>query len=146
MSQAQTYFEYALWALQALLLPPLLAVAGVAGLSFILSAFGQNPMRTGRWKQYHWLAAAHLLFFFAAIAVGVTWRNPQVNPTLPHTANAVGKMWLDVITCSSLVSCAFWVWRMKGFRWFAASLMVLLQVPVFAALFVAGMSVSGDWI
>jgi hypothetical protein len=35
---------------------------------------------------------------------------------------------------------------MKGFRWYATSLMVLVEVLTWGALFVAGMSVSGDWI
>jgi hypothetical protein len=35
---------------------------------------------------------------------------------------------------------------MKGFRWFAGSLMALMEVPVLGALFVAGMSVTGDWL
>ena len=35
---------------------------------------------------------------------------------------------------------------MKGFRWFAASLMALVEVITFAAIFVAGMSISGDWL
>jgi hypothetical protein len=35
---------------------------------------------------------------------------------------------------------------MKGFRWYASSLMALIELPTFAALFVAGMSVAGDWL
>jgi len=35
---------------------------------------------------------------------------------------------------------------MKGFRWFAISLMALLELPVFSAVFVAGMSVTADWL
>jgi hypothetical protein len=46
----------------------------------------------------------------------------------------------------SFASCVFWIWRMNGFRWFAASLMALMEVPVLGALFVAGMSVTGDFL
>jgi hypothetical protein len=34
----------------------------------------------------------------------------------------------------------------EGFRWFATSLMFLVEVPVFCGLFIAGMSVAGDWL
>jgi hypothetical protein len=35
---------------------------------------------------------------------------------------------------------------MKGFRWYATSLMALMELPIIGALFVAGMSVTGDWL
>jgi hypothetical protein len=41
---------------------------------------------------------------------------------------------------------AFWVYKMKGLRWFAVSLVGLLEVIILSASFVAGMSVSGDWL
>ena len=146
MPYTQTFFTFAGWGLEALLLPPLLAAAVLAGVSVVWAGYKQKPMRSGLWKRYHWLTATHLVFFFAAVAVGVIWQNPQTNPTLPHVASRVGRMWLDIVTYASLASCLFWVWRMRGFRWFATSLMLLLELPVFGALFIAGMSVAGDWL
>jgi hypothetical protein len=35
---------------------------------------------------------------------------------------------------------------MKGFRWFAVSLVTVLEMILFGAFFVAGMAVSGDWL
>ena len=35
---------------------------------------------------------------------------------------------------------------MKGFRWFAASSMVVIEIPIVGAIFIAGMSVTGDWL
>jgi hypothetical protein len=66
---------------------------------------------------------------FAAITVEAIWQNPQANPTLPHSASQIGETWLPIVTYGSVASCVFWVWRMRGFRWFAASLMLLLEVP-----------------
>jgi hypothetical protein len=60
--------------------------------------------------------------------------------------NQIGTVCLDILWCASFASCAFWVWRMKGFRWFAISLMALLELPILGAILVAGMSVSGDWL
>jgi hypothetical protein len=34
----------------------------------------------------------------------------------------------------------------EGVRWYAASLMAMAELITFGALFIAGMSVSGDWI
>lgn len=47
---------------------------------------------------------------------------------------------------ASLASCGFWIWGMKGFRWYATSLMALAERVTCSALFVAGMSVTGDWL
>jgi len=146
MPYAQTFVRFAGWGLEALLLPPLLAAAALAGFSVAWAGYKQKPMRTGLWKRYHWLAAMHLVFFFAALAVGVIWQNPQTNPTLPHPASRVGTTWLGIVTYASYASCVFWVWRMRGFRWFASSLMLLLELPVFGALLIAGMSVGGEWL
>ncbi len=98
------------------------------------------------WKPYHWLALTHLLFFAAAIVVGVLGQNPITNPTITHSADETARLYLDVVTYGSLASCGFWISRMKGFRWYATSLMALAELITWGALFVAGMSITGDWI
>jgi hypothetical protein len=98
------------------------------------------------WKPYHWLVLTQCLFFAAAIAVGVLGASPTTNPTIPHHPSRTATLWLNVLDYSSLASCAFWIWRMKGFRWYGSSLMGLIELPTFAALFVAGMSITGDWL
>jgi len=50
------------------------------------------------------------------------------------------------VAYGSLASCGFWIWRMKGFRWYATSLMALAELVTWGALFVAGMSITGDWL
>jgi hypothetical protein len=90
------------------------------------------------------LVFTQLLFFPAIIAVGVfypsatSWPNPQ--------PNRIGDLWLNVLFCGSVGMGAFWIYKMKGLRWFAASLVVLLQVILTGAGFIAGMSVSGEWL
>jgi len=88
----------------------------------------------------------HLLFFIAAIGVGIVWANPITNPTVAHTANPVASLFLKGVLYGSLLSCVFWIWRARGFRWYATSLLALAELPVLGALFVAGMSISGDWL
>jgi hypothetical protein len=53
---------------------------------------------------------------------------------------------LPTILFASFATCAFGIWRMKGIRWFTASLMAIHELVIFSAYFVAGMSVTGDWL
>jgi hypothetical protein len=46
---------------------------------------------------------------------------------------------------ASFASCFWWVWPMRGFRWFWVSLMLLVEVPVFGG-FISGMSIAADWL
>ncbi len=97
----------------------------IAAFSLFSAGLNQRPFKTRLWKPHHWLVLTHLLFFAAAIGIGALWENPIANPGIPHHADPVARFYLDVVTYGSLVSCAFWIWRMKGFRWYAASLMAL---------------------
>ena len=38
------------------------------------------------------------------------------------------------------------IWRAKGIRWFALSMTLLLAWVLFAAEFIAGMSLAGKWL
>jgi hypothetical protein len=92
----------------------------------------------------YWLALTHLLFFVAVIFIGVTYPaagSPYAGR--PLVIHRRAEEALDILFYGSLVSCAFWIWRMKGFRWFAASLMVAMECPIIGVLFIAGMSVTG---
>ena len=86
------------------------------------------------------------IVFPAVIAAGIIWANPITNPTVPHQAIEAGRRCLDVLMYASFASGIWWVWRMRGFRWFAVSLMLLAEVLVFCGLFISGMSVAGDWL
>jgi hypothetical protein len=44
------------------------------------------------------------------------------------------------------VERAFWLWRMKGLRRLSESLLILQELVLAAAGFIAAMSVSGDWL
>ena len=122
-------------------------------LAFIILIIGlfvslarQKPFERGLWKRYYSLVFTQLLFYPAIIAIGVlygvgsspTQRLPKVNPFADWT--------LDVLFGVSLVSALFWICRMKGMRWFAFCLVFLQQILLFGALFVAGMSITGDWL
>jgi hypothetical protein len=143
-----TSLRFSRWALEAMTVPPLAFVLVASVISLVWSGLKQRPFRTGRWKPYHWLVTSHLLFFVIAIAVGVFGANPGIstNPTHQALPNLAARHWLDAVTYASIASCGFWIWRMKGFRWFAVSLLLMAEVITWGALFIAGMSVSGDWL
>ena len=50
-----------------------------------------------------------------------------------------------LILLSCLLGC-FWIYRSKGIRWLVASLVLLQEILLLGAIFVAGMAVTGDWL
>ena len=146
MSPIQTGLRFSQWALEFMLLPPSLLGIALAAVSFARAGWKQRPYRTHLWRPYHWFALTHLLFFAAAITVGVLREATLVGPPYSYHADRPGTLCLDALMYGSFASCAFWIWRMKGFRWYATSLMALMELPIIGALVVAGMSVTGDWL
>jgi hypothetical protein len=106
--------------------------------SVVLAAWTQRKKLRDGWKPFHWCVLAHTLFFPAVMAVGMLF---EASPSGP---NRTGTLLLDVVVYGSLASCAFWVWLMKEFRWFASSLVMLMELPLLGALAIAGMIVTGD--
>lgn len=129
-----------------MLLPPLAAVFVPAVGCCCVAAWKQRPFRPEVWKPHYWLLLTHLLFFPVVIAVGVVCDSPLYVPSTSRNPNPTGTLLMESLWWVSLASCAFWIWRLRGIRWFSAGLMTLMEVPVLGALFIAGMSVSGDWI
>ena len=147
MEYLYTSLRFSKWALQAVIVLPTLRFAFVlSAISLVWAGIKQRPFKTRRWKLHHWLVIGHILFFVAAIAVGAFGANPITNPTIPHDPIPAAKYCLDIVTYGSIASCGFWIWRMRGFRWYAASLLLLAEVITWGALFIAAMSVSGDWL
>ncbi len=122
-------------------------------LAFLLLIIGlfasivwQRPFERGHWKNYYWLVLTQLVFYPAIIAIGTLY-GVSSNPTRPlPKLNPFADLSLDVLFGVSLVSGIFWVCRMKGLRWFAFCMVLLQQLLVFGALFIASMSITGDWL
>jgi hypothetical protein len=146
MHYLHTALRFSEWAIEFVTMPPLCFVLLLSGISLVCAWVSQQAFIADRWRPFHWLVVCHALFFAAAIAVGVFGANPNSKPALPHPPNPTAVFCLYVVVSSSIVSCGFWIWRMKGFRWFAASLMVLSQTMTCGAFVVADMAVSGDWL
>jgi len=141
---AGRFWTLSVWSLQSLLyMPPLLLILIGACLSLALAFWRQRPFQNPLWKSSHWLVLTQLLFFPAAISIGVLF--PASSPSFFH-ANSRASIAYGLLGWLSLALAAFWVYRMKGFRWFAFSVVAVLQIILMGAFFVAGMAVSGDWL
>jgi len=141
-SRFQLFF---LWGLEAWRLPPLL-ITGLASLTSLVLSLFRSPEIKSHWRTSYWLIFTQLSFYPLAIAVGVLFQAASTPPFDQSRSNSLGEHILDAITLLSLGMASFWVYRMKGLRWLAGSLVVLEEVIVLGALFVAGMSVTGDWL
>jgi hypothetical protein len=141
---SQDFQRLFLWSLEFLALPPVLLMSGVCIVSVVWAFVRQQPFRTRLWRTSHWLIFTQLLFFPAMVAVGVLF--PAVSGWPSPKENVMGRRLLDGLFYLSLATSAFWLWRMKGLRWLSASLLVLQQIILVGAGFMAGMSVSGDWL
>jgi hypothetical protein len=136
----QTALKFSTWAMYFVTYPPM-CVVSIAAL-IALAPMARRPFQKRLWKPHYWLVLTHLLFFAGAIALGVLRPNPD-----PHReGDPAALLLLWTLWWGSLASCVFWIWWMKGFRLWACALMAILQAPVMGALFVAGMSVTGDWL
>lgn len=50
-----------LWSVQALIIPPLIAMLIICSASFILASIRQRPLRTAGWHVSYWLALTQIL-------------------------------------------------------------------------------------
>ncbi len=141
---ASAFWTLLTWSLEALTLPPLLLFLSAALLSLIAAFIRQKPFKDEKWKSYCWVVLVQLAFFPAVVAVGALF--PAHRAYGVPSPNSIGNWACDILGILSLVTGAVWVYRMKGFRWFAASLVLSIEMVLAGAFFIAGMAVSGDWL
>jgi hypothetical protein len=128
------------------LFPPVQYTLLALGLGFIVSAAWQKPYRPSLWRTRYWLIFTQLLFVPALAVIGTLYR-VILDPTKPlPKENAVANWSINILVLLSLGLSFFWVYRMKGIRWFAFCVLAIQEVFVLGAMFIAGMSISGDWI
>ena len=137
------FWTLSVWSLQSLLYTSLLLLLIAACLSLVLAFWKQRPFSCPLWKSSHWFVLTQLLFFPLVISIGVLY--PAPSPSSYHASSTAG--WVSgLLGWLSLALAAFWVYRMKGVRWFAFSLVAILQIILMGAFFISGMAVSGDWL
>jgi hypothetical protein len=142
---AQHFWTYSVWSLEFLfVVPRMLVVFLFASASLILALWKQRPFQNPDWKSSHWLVLTQLLFFPVVICIGVLY--PAQSPSYLHAPNSIANGICSFLGWFSLALAGFWVYRMKGCRWFAVSLVMVLELILIGAFFVTGMAITGDWL
>ena len=125
------------------MIPPIFFTFSGGAVSLIFAYRKQRPFQSSLWRNHYWLVVTQVLFFPGIISAAVLY--PASGPPYYHGLSR-GVAVLDILFGLSLALAAFWILRMKGFRWFAASAVLTVQAILMGAFFIAGMAVSGDWI
>jgi hypothetical protein len=133
------------WSWEFLYAQPVRFVTLVLGANLTLAVASKWPFRRDRWKKEYGFAFLSLLFIPITIAVAdVGWvdpdpaSHPQPNELLVWANNGM------LITAAVLA--VFWIYRMKGLRWFALAIQLIQLWFLLGAGFIAGMALSGDWL
>jgi len=113
--------------------------------NLLVAIIHDRPFRAERWKREYWLVFLSLFFIPATIAIGtVGWIDPALAPR-PEPSTLL--VWTNNgLFIASIVLGIFWVYRMKGLRWFALAFALIQLWILFFAGFVAGMAITGDWL
>jgi len=140
------FWTYSIWSLEFLFaMPQMFLIFLAATVSLGIALWRQRPFQNPLWKSSHWLVLTQLLFFPIVICIGVLY--PADGPSyLRSTPNSTANSVCGFLGWLSLALAAFWVYRMKGFRWFAVSVVTVLEMILLGAFFVAGMAITGDWL
>ncbi|MGA2812411.1 MAG: hypothetical protein ABSG16_13495 [Candidatus Acidiferrum sp.] len=141
---ADRFWTLSVWSFQSLLHIPLyLAILIFACLTIGLAFWKQHPFQNPLWKRSHWFVLTQLLFFPVVISLGVLY--PASGPSFYH-AQSVASRACGLLSWLSVALAGFWVYKMKGFRWFALSVVAVLEITLIGAFFISGMAISGDWL
>jgi hypothetical protein len=113
--------------------------------AFILTLALRSPLvgSESQLRRRHLLLLSPLAVTLLILCWGAAMQHPSTSQTLaPSWPSHVV---LALLVLQFLVS--IWVvWAMKDYRWFSASTVALEQWFGLACAFVAGMSVTGDWL
>jgi len=137
------FWRYSLWALQFLVAPEFLWVTFAILVSLPLAALAsfRRPSAFSTAKSLYLLPFVLLIGFPLSIAIAIAFSAPS-----PASPNHLGSLLLDSLELIALLFGIYCVYRAKGVRWFTAAIVVAALWLLSAAGFVAGMSVSGDWL
>ena len=139
------FWRYLQWNLEFLYAWPMLLVTLGLLANLGLALTHKSPFRHDRWKKEYWFAFLSLLFIPTTLAIGVVGTidpgkvpRPKPDPFAVWSSNG--------LFVASVVLGIFWVYRMKGLRWFALAVALIQLWILMGASFIAGMALSGDWL
>jgi hypothetical protein len=139
------FWQLLLWSSEFLYVRPMLFVTLVLAANLILALVHKWPFNRDRWKKEYWFAFVSLLFVPITIAVGDVG---AVDPSpMSHAQPSELLVWTNNgMFIGSSVLGIFWIYRMKGLRWFALAIQLIQLWILLGAGFIAGMALSGDWL
>jgi hypothetical protein len=113
--------------------------------SILLSIKQQRPFPSDPWKRHWRLVVLQFMVWPAVILIGAVgggkfWQNL---PTRTLFSIATGAVYLLVLLSGGIG--IYWIWKMKGLRWFAVSLSLLQFLFLSAAAALAIHSLIGYW-
>jgi hypothetical protein len=124
---------------------PLLLVTFGLLANLVVALIRRWPFSDKIWKREYWIVFLSLLFIPINIAIGdIGWIDPSISPRpAPNTL----LVWTNNgLFIASVALAIFWVYRMKGLRWFALAFALIQLWMMFWAGLVAGMALTGDWL
>ena len=143
MSMFSEFWDYSLTALQFLLTPETRWVTCAILVSLpiaALASFSEPSAFSGK-KDLYLLPFVLLVGFPLSLAIAIVFAAPS-----PSSPNHVGSFLLNALDLLALLFGIYCVYRATGARWFTAAIVVAALWLLLGAGFVAGMSVSGDWL
>jgi hypothetical protein len=139
---SSAFWRYSLWALEFLVGP--FRWISVAILASLLAAAVASFRRASAFSlEKNLYRLPFVLFVGCPLSIAIAVLFPAPSPSSP---NHVGAFLLNALDLLALLLGVYFVYRAKGLRWFTAAIVVTALWLLLAAGFVAGMSVSGDWI
>jgi|SRR4051812_29849425 hypothetical protein len=91
------------------------------------------------------LVLVQIIAYLLVILIGTLGKN-SADPSLKAPVFPAADHSLTVLFWLTVAISLYFVWRLKEVRWTAALLSLLLLCILQFAFFVAGMSISGDWL
>ena len=108
--------------------------------NLVVSRLIQKPFGRDVWKRKYYIAIVQLVCYPATLLVAACGAVDGPEP------NAWGFRATYALAIISFGVGIYWVWLMKGIRWFAVSVVILQLWLLAAANFIAGMALTGRWL
>ncbi len=141
------HLEYTFWlaaqAMSALFYFWPITLALVAG--FIITFAVRSPFfgSGSKFYRHHLFVLLPLVVTLLILIFGAVMEHPS---TSQNQAPSWPSYVVDALVIVQLFISIWVVWFMKGYRWFSVFTVALEQWFAIACAFVAGMSVTGDWL
>jgi hypothetical protein len=148
---ASALFRWSFWwlfrqSLEGLYVWPLCLVTLALVGNLVGALIYSRPFGRERWQRQYWLIFLSLIFIPITIAIGgiggidPSFLAPRPKPSAPLVWTNNG------LFVASVLLGIFWVYRMRGLRWFASAFaLIQLWMLPWAGL-IAGMALTGDWL